>query len=265
MTHPVLTDSLFGLNQQVALVTGASSGLGVDFAKSLAQCGARVVVVARRGDRLQQVVDEITSQGGQALALAADITQPERVQQVLDEVEATWGPVQILVNNAGVAPFGRAEKHTMEDWTKAFEVNVEAVFQLSQAVASRLIQKGLPGRIIQVASIVALRSNPIFPTVAYTASKGAVAAMTRQMATEWAPHGITVNALAPGWFPTEINSDPRTGQMPDKYQQAIHQRTPMGRMGKPGELNSALIFLAAPSSSYVTGVVLPVDGGWAAW
>jgi NAD(P)-dependent dehydrogenase (short-subunit alcohol dehydrogenase family) len=144
-------------------------------------------------------------------------------------------------------------------------VNVTAVFLASQVVARRMIERGGPGRIIQISSVMARGANPVHRVVGYAASKGAVDNLTRQLAVEWAPYGITVNAIAPGYFPTEMTIDPELGEVRADQRERIEQLTPLGRLGKLEEIETAVVFLAAPASSYVTGVILPVDGGWTAW
>ena len=256
---------LFGLQGKTALVTGASSGLGVEFARALAVAGADVVVLARRMERLQQVAREIEKLGVRCMPLAADLTVDEEVERALQEVGAELGGVDILVNNAGVAPFGKAENQTREQWESALAVNLTAPFMLCQLVAKAMIERGEGGRIINIASVAGVVANSVFPTVGYAATKGGLINMTRQLAVEWARHNITVNAIAPAWFPTELNIDPRFGDIKPEYKAQMEQLTPMKRLGSEGELMGAVIYLASPAASYVTGTVLHVDGGWLAW
>lgn len=256
---------LYGLKGKVALVTGASSGLGVEFAKGLAIAGADVALLARRKERLEALAGELRALGVRCLPVQADVADDAQIETAVAEVERGLGPVDILVNNAGIADYGRAEKLSREQWDHVVAVNLSAVFRLSQRVARVMIERGRGGRVVNLASVAALEANAIFPTVAYTATKHGVVGMTRQMAIEWAKHGITVNAIAPGWFPTEMNIDPRVGDILPKYKERMIERTPMGRLGRSGELMGVLIFLASPAASYVTGVTLPVDGGWLVW
>ena len=256
---------LFGLKGKTALVTGASGGLGVEFARALAVAGADVAVLSRRLERLEQVVAELEGLGVRALPVAVDITDDAELERALEEVEQGLGAVDILVNNAGAAPFGKAERQTREQWDSALAVNLTAPFILSQLVANRMIKRGGGGRIINISSVMGDVASSIFPTVGYNASKGAVNNMTRQLAVEWAKHNITVNAIAPAWFPTEMNKDPAIGDIPPKYKTRMEDFTPMGRLGAEGELMGAVIYLASPAASYVTGEVLHVDGGWLAW
>jgi gluconate 5-dehydrogenase len=256
---------LYGLKGKVALVTGASSGLGVEFAKGMAIAGADVALVARRMDRLEEQAKAIRALGVRCLPVQADLADDAQVERAVAEVERGLGPVDILVNNAGIADYGRAEKLSRETWDNVVAVNLTAVFRLSQRVALSMIERGKGGRIVNLASVVGEVANAIFPTVAYAATKHGVVGMTKQMAMEWAKHGITVNSIAPGWFPTEMNIDPRLGDIAPKHKERMIERTPMGRLGQPGELMGALVFLASPAASYVTGVTLPVDGGWLIW
>ncbi len=256
---------LFGLKGKTALVTGASSGLGVEFARALAVAGADVAVVARRKERLEEVAAEMEKLGGRCLPVAADLTDEAEMERALAAVEAGLAPVDILVNNAGVAPFGKAENQSREQWESALAVNLTVPFLLSQRVAKSMIGRGGGGRIVNISSVTGQVANSIFPTVGYSATKGAINNMTRQLAVEWAKHGITVNAIAPAWFPTELNIDPGLGDIKPKYKERMEQLTPMGRLGNAGELMAAMIFLASPAASYVTGAILPVDGGWLAW
>lgn len=257
--------SLFGLQGKVALVTGASSGLGVEFARGLAMAGADVVLVARRLERLQAVAQELVALGVRAQPIQADLRQEAQIEAAVQEAQERLGPIDILINNAGVAPVSRAERHSMEKWQQAIDVNLTAVFLCCQKVGKRMIERGQGGRIINISSVLGEGANSVHKTVGYAATKGAVSNMTRQLAVEWAPHGITVNALAPSWFPTEMITDPRYGRVADEQRARMELFTPMGRLGQEGELLGAVIFLASPAASYVTGAILHVDGGWHAW
>ena len=258
-------EAIFSLKGQTALVTGSSSGLGVVMARALAKAGANVALLARRKDRLEALSKELTELGVRSLALQADVTDERAVDAAVERAEQELGPIGVLVNAAGVSPLGRAERHSRDKWDQAFAVNVTGVFLASQAVGKRMIARGGPGRIIQISSVMAQGANPVHRVVGYAASKGAVNNLTRQLAVEWAQYGITVNAIAPGYFPTEMTIDPAHGEVNAEQRTQIEQLTPMRRLGQLEEIESALLFLAAPASSYVTGVVLPVDGGWTAW
>ena len=258
-------DQLFGLRGKVALVTGASSGLGVEFAQGLAMAGADVAVVARRLERLQAVAKQLETFGVRAHAIQADLRDEAQIDAALQQVQETLGPIDILVNNAGIAPVSRAERHTLDRWQQALDINLTAVFLCCQKVGQQMIERGQGGRIINISSVLGEGANAVHKTVGYAATKGAVTNMTRQLAVEWAPYGITVNALAPSWFPTEMITDPRLGRVHDEQRARMELFTPMGRLGREGELLGAIIFLASPAASYVTGTILHVDGGWRAW
>ena len=258
-------ERLFGLRGKVALVTGASGGLGKEFATGLAMAGADVAIVARRLARLQAVAAELADFGVRAHPVQADLQHEAQVEAAIRNVHDTLGPIDILVNNAGIAPVGRAERHDLEKWRQTLDVNLTAVFLCCQHVGRRMIERGEGGRIINISSVLGEGANSVHRTVGYAATKGAVTNLTRQLAVEWAPHGITVNALAPSWFPTDMITDPRLGRVRDEQRARMEQCTPLGRLGREGELLGAIIYLASPAASYVTGAVLHVDGGWRAW
>jgi len=256
-------ESLFGLRGHLGLVTGASSGLGVECAHALALAGADVVLVARRGDRCEKLADEIAKKYGvRALGLGADVAIEVDIDRVIETSRAKLGDVDILVNNAGVSPTGRAENFKRELWDNAVAVNLTAPMLLSQRVARRLIQTHKPGRIINMVSIYAGVASSVYRLAAYCATKAGLANLTRQLAVEWAPYNILVNAIAPGWIPTEATEG---GIAKAGNKERMELFTPMGRLGKPEELRGAVIFLASPASSYVTGTVLSVDGGYQSW
>jgi gluconate 5-dehydrogenase len=222
-------------------------------------------VVARRLERLQAVARELEALGGRALAIPADLRHADQIESALQLVQDTLGPIDILVNNAGVAPLSRAEHHSLDKWEQALSINLTAVFLCCQKVGQQMIERGQGGRIINISSVLGEGANAVHKTVGYAATKGAVTNMTRQLAVEWASYGITVNALAPSWFPTEMITDPRLGRVHDEQRARMELFTPMGRLGREGELLAAIIFLASPAASYVTGEILHVDGGWRAW
>lgn len=258
-------EQLFGLRGKVALVTGASSGLGIEFARGLAMAGADVAVLARRLERLQTVAQALEELGVRAQAVQADLRYAAQIDAALAQIQETLGPIDILVNNAGVAPVSRAERHTLDKWHQALDVNLTAVFLCSQKVGQQMIARQQGGRIIMVSSVLGEGANAVHNTIGYAATKGAVTNMARQLAVEWAPHEITVNAVAPSWFPTDMITDPRLGRVHDEQRARMERLTPMGRLGREGELLGAIIYLASPAASYVTGAILHVDGGWRAW
>ncbi len=255
--------SLFGLRGHLGLVTGASSGLGVECAHALALAGADVVLVARRADRCEKLADELAKKYDiRALGIGADVAIEADIDRVIEISRAKLGDVDILVNNAGVSPTGRAENFKRALWDNALAVNLTAPMLLSQRVARRLIETRKPGRIINMVSIYAGVASSVYRLSAYCATKAGLANLTRQLAVEWAPHNILVNAIAPGWIPTE-GTEGGIAKAGNKERMELF--TPMGRLGRPEELRGAVIFLAGPASSYVTGTVLSVDGGYQSW
>ena len=256
-------EALFSLRGRVGLVTGASSGLGLECARALAIAGADVALVARRADRLKAIANELARDHAvKAIPIAADITVESELDRVIERTVAELGEIEILVNNAGIAPTGRAEKYSRQDWDAALSLNLTAPMMLSQRFARRLIERKRPGRIINITSILAHVGSAVYRLSAYTASKAALANLTRQLAIEWAPHGIAVNAIAPGWIPTEATE---AGIAKPGNRERMEALTPMGRLGRPDEIRGAVIFLAAAASSYVTGATLAVDGGYLSW
>lgn len=257
---------LFGLAGKTALVTGASSGLSREAAHALAKAGAHVGLVARRKERLETLATELReTYGVGATAAPADVTSREQITAAFDRVEAELGPVDVLMHGAGVAPLGRAEAHAREKWDSAIAVNLTASFEVCQEAARRMIEGGRQGSLIVVTSVVGRGANSIHKTVGYAASKGGADNLVRHLAAEWATKGIRVNGLAPGYFPSEMTIDPRVGEVNDEARGKIEHFTPMARLGRDGELQTAVLFLAAPASSYVTGSIVAVDGGWTAW
>lgn len=252
--------ALFDLHNQNAIVTGASSGLGVQFAKALATQGANVALLARRTDKLESVKTEIEALGVQALAIQADVTNEDSIKTAVAQVESAWGQIHILVNNAGVSAVGPAEDMAEADWDKVLDTNLKGVWLVAKHVAKHMIGKGY-GRIINTASMYGMVGNTFFPVSNYHAAKGGVVNLTRALAAEWAKHTITVNAIGPGFFESEMTE---SAVSTEPFLNYVKQACPMQRIGQPGELNSALIFLAAKESSYVTGQTICVDGGWTA-
>ena len=258
-------EELFGLRGRVAWVTGASSGLGAECARALAKAGARLAISARREEKLRDVAAELEALGAEVCIAPADVVERGAIEGALDRAESELGPVDVLVNSAGSVKLGRAERHTRDKWDETIELNLTSAFEQSQAVATRLIARGAPGRIIHVSSVMGRGANPVHRAVSYSASKGGLDNLTRHLAMEWAGHGITVNAVAPSYFPSEMTIDPSHGDIAPDQKERMATFTPLGRVGRAGELETAIVFLAAPASTYVTGVVLPVDGGWTAW
>ncbi len=258
-------EALFSLRGQVALVTGASSGLSAQVARALGKAGASIGLVARRKERLESLAAELSAKGVRSCVAPADVTVTEQLRAAIDQVESELGPLDILVNGAGIAPLGRAEKHTRAKWDSAVALNITAAWEGSQMVAQRWIERGRGGRILQISSVIGFGANPVHRSVGYAATKGALNNLTRQLAIEWGKFGIYVNALAPAYFPTEMTTDPRIGDVPPEQRAIMLQFTPLGRLGRIEEIDTAVLFLVSPASSYVTGAVVTVDGGWTAW
>lgn len=246
---------MFNLKGRVALVTGASSGLGVQFAKALADNGAAVALVARRADRLKSLKDEIEGKGGRAVAIEADVTDHAAIARAFDAAEKAFGTVTILVNNAGIAHGGRAVEMPPEEWRKVLSTNLDAVFFWAQEAARRLLAAKKLGAIVNIASVLGLAVSK--GAVAYATAKAGVVQVTKALAVETAFKGVRVNAIAPGWFVTEMNDDYLSGE----EGAAIKREIPMGRFGNPGDLDGALLLLVSDAGSYITGATVVVDGG----
>jgi len=246
---------MFSLKGRVALVTGASSGLGTQFAKALADNGAAVVLVARRADRLKALKAEIEGKGGKTIAVEADVTDRAAMARTFDAAEKAFGTVTILVNNAGIAHGGRAVEMPPEEWRKVLSTNLDAVFFWAQEAARRILAAKKQGAIVNIASVLGLAVAK--GAVAYAAAKAGVVQVTKALAVELAFKGVRVNAIAPGWFVTEMNDDYLSGEAGD----AIKREIPMGRFGNPGDLDGALLLLVSDAGNYVTGATIVVDGG----
>jgi NAD(P)-dependent dehydrogenase (short-subunit alcohol dehydrogenase family) len=249
---------LFRLDGQVAIVTGASSGLGDRFARVLHAAGAHVVLAARRAERLDTLAGEL---GERVSAVPSDLTVLEDRERLVDVALGVTGRIDVLVNNAGVSDPTPAEAETLEHFLSTMDLNVVAPFHLCQLVGRRMLAEGT-GSIVNVASILGLVAASPMKDASYCSSKGALVNLTRQLGCEWGRKGVRVNALAPGWFPSEMTQADMFDD--DGGAQFVVRNTPMGRAGHIDELDGALLFLAGPASSYVTGQVLAVDGGWTA-
>jgi NAD(P)-dependent dehydrogenase (short-subunit alcohol dehydrogenase family) len=252
-------DSLFGQVGRTAVVTGASSGLGAEMSLALARAGGDVVAVARREDRLLELAESASDLAGSITHCVADLSSIDGVSTVARAVSERGG-CDVLVANAGIAEVGKIESMDDESFSRVLELNLTAQWRLAKALFEWLA-KSDAGRVINISSIYGISAPVRSGSGAYAASKHGLVGLTRTQAVEWAEHGITANAIAPGYFPTE-----RTEQLlASKAARRLQQFVPMDRFGLPAELAPALLFLASPASSYVTGIVLPVDGGWSAW
>jgi NAD(P)-dependent dehydrogenase (short-subunit alcohol dehydrogenase family) len=244
------------LQGRVALVTGASSGLGTQFAKALADNGAAVALVARRADRLKALKDEIEAKGGRAVSIEADVTDPAAMTRAFDAAEKAFGTVTILVNNAGIAQAARrATEVSMEEWRKVLATDLDAVFYWAQEAARRMLAAKKQGAIVNIASVLGF--GVAKGVAAYATAKAAVVQVTKALSLELAFKGVRVNAIAPGWFITEINDRYLESEAGD----AIKREIPMGRFGNAGELDGALLLLVSDAGSYITGATILVDGG----
>jgi NAD(P)-dependent dehydrogenase (short-subunit alcohol dehydrogenase family) len=257
-TLPVTAPAeLFNLGGRVAIVTGASSGLGERFARVLAAAGARVVGAARRVERLERLSAEVEN----VEPCACDVSVDEDLERLVAFTLERYGQVDVLVNNAGVGGSGQtAEEEPPEQFRRAIEVNLNAVFMLSRIAARPMLERG-SGSIINIASMYGLVAAAPVAQAGYCASKGAVVNLTRELGAQWARRGVRVNALAPGYFPSEMASELIEDERSAKF---LRRNTPIGRPGMPHELDGPLLFLASDASSYVTGHTLVVDGGWTA-
>ena len=248
-------DGLFSVEGRVALVTGASSGLGENFARVLARGGAKVVACARRADRLRALVGEIEAGGGGAVAVPMDVTDRASVDAAFAQAREAFGVPDIVVNNAGIARTGASLELSEADWRDVLDTNLDGAWRVAQAAAQAMAAARKGGSIINIASILGLRVAS--QLLAYAAAKAALVQVTQALALEWARLGIRVNAIAPGYVETGINRDFFATQAG----QAVVKRVPQRRIGKPSDLDGALLLLASDAGSYMTGSVVVVDGG----
>jgi NAD(P)-dependent dehydrogenase (short-subunit alcohol dehydrogenase family) len=246
----------FRLDGRTAIVTGASSGLGERFARVLHAVGADVVVAARRVDRLETLGAELD----RSLVVRCDVSDAADRERLIDATIGRFGTIDVLVNNAGIGIQGPAEDESIDDFTHVVDVNLVALFGVAQ-LAGRVMLEQRSGSIINIASILGLVASAPIKQASYAASKGAVVNLTRELGAQWARKGVRVNAIAPGWFPSEM-----TPEMfePGPSNDFMVRNTPMARGGEVHELDGALLYLASSASSFVTGQVLTVDGGWTA-
>lgn len=246
---------LLDLAGRVAIVTGGSVGLGRQMAEGLAEMGANLVLCARKKERCEQAAAELRQLGVKTLALGCDVKNPTDVQQAVDATLSSFGRIDILINNAGTSWGAPVEEMRLEHWNKVLETNLTGTFLFCQAVGKHMVRQRR-GKIINIASIAALRGDSLLHAIGYHASKGGVIAFTKDLACEWGVHNIQVNSIAPGWFPTDMSK-----VVMQRYGETLRSRIPLHRFGNDHDLKGAAVFLASDASDYVTGHVLVVDGG----
>jgi len=246
---------MFNLSGQVALVTGASSGLGARFAKVLAEQGAAVALVARRAERMAQVKHQIERAGGRAVAIEADVRDRAAMISAFDQAEAALGTVTVLVNNAGIVHATRAVEISEEEWRRVLGTNLDAVFFWAQEAARRMLAADVGGAIVNISSVLGLGVDK--GVAAYATAKAGVIQITKALALELAFKGIRVNAIAPGWFVTELNQD----YLESERGKALMRQIPVGRFGADGDLDGALLLLVSDAGRFITGATVVVDGG----
>jgi gluconate 5-dehydrogenase len=255
-----IMDMCFGVEGDNAIVTGASSGLGVDFTEALAEAGVNVVIAARRYDRLAENAERIMEDNDvRIVPVETDVTKEDQVINMVDTAVEEFGSLEIMVNNAGIAAMEPSVDMPLDVWKKVIDVNLTGVFLTARTAARKMIEQEY-GKMINIASIYGAVGDK-FHAAPYYASKAAVINLTRAFAIEWAPYNINVNAIAPGFFPSEMTEDILDDE---QARQLIKSRTALGRVGEPFDLQGALIYLASPASDYMTGETLFIDGGWTA-
>ncbi len=255
-----MSKNYFDLSGQVAIVTGCSTGLGVQMAKALASQGANIVALARRKELIDAVAADISKEYGvKAIGIPCDITDTERVETAIDQVMAEFGRIDILINNAGTGGVTPAEDVPDEMFYNEINIDLTGTFKMARAVAKKAMIPAKYGRVINIASMYGMVGNKIAGSAPYHAAKGGVVNLTRALAAEWGKYGITVNSICPGYFYTPLTQETLDS---DFFQQNAKTMIPLERYGKEGELDTTAIFLSSQASSYVTGVILPVDGGY---
>jgi NAD(P)-dependent dehydrogenase (short-subunit alcohol dehydrogenase family) len=252
---------LFDLTGRVSVVTGGATGLGLQMATALAEAGSNIVVCSRKQENCEQAAAEIEKLGVKALGLAADVTEPAQVEKVKDATLKKFGRVDVLINNAGKAWVAPAEELPLERWQQIMDLNVAAPFLCSQVFGREMI-KAKRGKIINIASIAGLQGrNPkAYDSIVYSTSKGALVNFTRDLAVKWASHNIQVNCICPGFFVTPINQ-----KLFERNPEPILREIPLGRTGGDSDLKGIAVLLASDASNFMTGAIIPVDGGTIAW
>ncbi|MDR1206259.1 MAG: SDR family oxidoreductase [Peptococcaceae bacterium] len=252
--------NLFDLKGKIALVTGASSGLGVQFAKALAGQGADLAIIARRQEKLEEAKKTIEAMGVRCLAVKCDVLNTDSIKAAAAQIKTHYGRIDILVNNAGTARSNPAESQSDDDWNAVIDTNLNGVYFVAREVGKVMIEQKY-GKIINLGSIHSSVAMSTSPLNAYCASKGGVQMLTKALAAEWAKYNITVNAIGPAYFPSEMTDAVLSNPA---FDQVVKTYCPMGRPGKSGELDGAVIYFASDASSYTTGQLLSIDGGWTA-
>lgn len=251
---------LFDLGGRVAIVTGGAVGLGRQMSQALAEMGAHLVLCARKKDRCEQAAAELKQLGVRTLPLSCDLRNPASIQQVVNATVSEFGRIDVLINNAGTSWGAPVEEMRLEHWDKVIQTNLTGTFIFSQAVGKVMIAQRR-GKIINIASIAGLGGTPPeLPITGYSASKGGIIILTKDLACKWAGHNIQVNAIAPGWFPSDMSE-----VVIEKNREFLLDKIPLRRFGSNHDLKGAAVFLASHASDYVTGHVLVVDGGQSAW
>lgn len=250
----------FDFSGQVALVTGCSSGLGVQMAKALASQGCNIAVLARRKDKIEEVASDLQKEFNvKTLAVQCDITDTNKVEEAVDSILKEFGRIDIVINNAGTGAVAPAEDITDEQFYNEVNIDMFGSFRVARAVAKKAMIPAKYGRIINIASMYGLVGNKVAPCSPYHAAKGGVVNLTRGLAAEWGKYGINVNAICPGYFYSPLTKETLDSEF---FQENAKTMIPLSRYGNEGELDTATLFLASKASSYVTGVILPVDGGY---
>jgi NAD(P)-dependent dehydrogenase (short-subunit alcohol dehydrogenase family) len=255
MSTPI--SKLFDLSGQVALVTGGSRGLGLQMAEALGEAGAKIMLTSRKAADLEEAAADLQAKGINARWIAADASVPTEVQRVVDETMQRMGPIDILVNNAGATWGAPMSEHPLEAWDKVMNLNVRSLFLFAQAVGRASFLPRKKGRVINIASIAGLGGSANMEFIAYATSKGAAVNFTRQLAGEWGPHGINVNALAPGFFPSKMTQTTLKAFGTDK----LAAMSPLRRIGDDDDLKGVTVLLASAAGKHITGQIIAVDGG----
>jgi NAD(P)-dependent dehydrogenase (short-subunit alcohol dehydrogenase family) len=250
--------AMFDLGGKIAIVTGGGRGIGLRMAEGLAEAGANVVLCSRKLENCQKAAEEIAKMGGKTLALQCDVKSPKDIQNVVDTTLKEFSRLDILVNNSGANWGAPPEEYPLEGWQKVMETNLTGVFLFCQ-IAGRAMIRQKSGNIINIASIMGMTGteSDAADAIAYSATKGGLIAFTKDLAAKWAGHNIRVNGIAPGWFPTDM-----TEWVLENHGKKLLSHIPMGRFGEGDELKGATVYLASEASRYVTGAIIPVDGGY---